>query len=321
MAATPKNSGAPAGFDPASETAEAEATPTTLSVDDIKIEKIEARDLGCKLPVGIFTNDGEHLTEYVLAPYRTKYDRILGQLLQAPKAKITQVLGQFLPQYIQTIGGFTLSELSTKMNGMSPSRIIENMPMGDALSIVVQIRLQAQGEDIAMSAQCPQCGVQNDDDPTKGRPYHDLGSTEVVCFCDLHTKPLIEVVLKDGIERMGEVIKRVHMQPLKLYALEKIATPGSGTPVDIALLYNMITALPDSELYRNVRGQVFSDELYDELTKDDLAALRKAVEKIQPGPDMNADMVCFSCGNEFTSPIAWGNLRSFLFVSPEAAVS
>jgi len=204
MAATPKNSGAPAGFDPASETAEAEATPTTLSVDDIKIEKIEARDLGCKLPVGIFTNDGEHLTEYVLAPYRTKYDRILGQLLQAPKAKITQVLGQFLPQYIQTIGGFTLSELSTKMNGMSPSRIIENMPMGDALSIVVQIRLQAQGEDIAMSAQCPQCGVQNDDDPTKGRPYHDLGSTEVVCFCDLHTKPLIEVVLKDGIERMGD---------------------------------------------------------------------------------------------------------------------
>jgi len=282
---------------------------------------MEARELGCVLPVGLFTADGEHLTEYTLAPYKTKYDRVLGQLLNAPKAKITQVLGQFLPQYITSIGGFEIKELSEKMNGISPTRLIEGMPMGDALSIVLQIRLQSQGDDIAMSAQCPQCGVQNDDDPTKGRPYHDLSSTEVSCFCNLHAKPLIDVILKDGIEGRGEPIRRIQMQPLRLHQLEKVATPGSGTPVDIALLYGMICGIPDSELYSNVRGQVFSDELYDELTRGDLAILRKAVEKIQPGPDMNADMACFSCGHEWKSPIAWGNLRQFLFVAAEAAVS
>ena len=285
---------------------------------DLKFERIEACELGCTLPVGLFTPDGEHLKDFELDVYRTKYDRILGTLLQAPKAKITSVLGQFLPQYIKTIGGYTFPELSQKFSGISAAKIIENMALGDALAIVVQIRLASQGVDIAMSAQCTNCGAQNDDDPMKGRPYHDLSSTEVVCFTELSQKPLIDVVLKDGIERMGETIKHIYMQPLRLFQLEKIATPGSGTPVDIALLYGMISAIPDVEAYQNVRGQVFSDELYDDLSQADLEILREAVEKIQPGPDMNAEMTCASCGTDFKSQIPWVNLRSFLFTSAKA---
>jgi hypothetical protein len=108
------------------------------------------------------------------------------------------------------------------------------------------------------------------------------------------------------------------MQPLRLFQVDKLSASGSGTPVDIALMYNMITGLPESDALKHTRGQVFSDALYDELTKNDLATLRKAVEKIQPGPDMNAEMACINCGHEWKSPVPWGNLRQFLFVAPES---
>ena len=319
MAVNP--SSASGGFSAAAEATETETTSLAIALSDLRIDRVEASELGCVLPVGLFTPDGEHLKTFELELYRTKYDRILGTLLQSPKAKITTVLGQFLPQYIKTIGGYTFPELSQKFSGIPASKIIENMALGDALNIVVQIRLASQGSDIAMSAQCPNCGAQNNDDPAKGRPYHDLSSTEVLCFHGFTQKPLIDVVLKDGIERFGETIHNLHMQPLKLYQLEKIANPGGGTPVDIALMYSMISAIPNVEAYKDIKGQVFSDELYDDLTQGDLDILREAVEKIQPGSDMNAEMTCVACGTDFKSQIPWGNLRSFLFTSAKAVTT
>ena len=289
-----------------------------IKYEELALEKVEAVDLGNMLPVGVFL-DGERLQAFVLSPYKTKHDRILGQLLSAPKVKISQVLGQFLPQVVETIGGFTLKEIAGKLS-LSTSKLVENMPLADALTLVLAIRLGAQGPDIAMSAQCPACGAQNDDDPAKGRPYHDLSSVEVSIVKDLRTRLQVEVTLIDGIDDGSEKIKTLLMQPLRLFQVDKIATPGSGVPVDIGLLYSMVSAIPNSPTYANIRGQVFSDNLYDELTMKDLNLLRKVIEKLQPGPDMNADMTCSSCGNEWKAAIGWGSLRQFLYVPAEAAV-
>lgn len=306
-----------AGFAKAPENAdrgsEYDAIPFT-PFTQLMIDKVELQDLGATLPIGLFV-DGECLTEFTLHPYKTKHDRILGQLLQAPKVKLHQVLGQFLPIVIKTIGGYTLEELKNKLS-TSEQKLFENMYLGDILAIVLQIRLASQGADIAMSAQCPNCGTQNQDNPEKGKPYHDLSSVEVSIFRHLKQKPLVEVTLKDGFECFGDHVDKVLMQPLRLYQIDKIAQPASGTPVDIALLYSMICGLPQSAALRYSRGQIFSDELYDELSMADVSILRKAIDGIQPGPNMNADMSCYSCGHEWASALPWSSLRQFLYVAP-----
>lgn len=295
-----------------------------ISLEALKIDKIEARELGCKLPIGIFleTHEGlERLQDYTLVPYKTKYDRVLGQLLSAPKAKLATVLGAFLPQMIESIGGYTVKEVAQKMN-VSTQRLIEGMYLADALAIVLSIRLASQGGDISMSAQCPNCGTQNEDDPKKGRPFHDLNSVEVGVVRDLRHKIRVEVNLSDGIQIIDDVAKKIHMQPLRLFQVDQIAKPGSGIPVDIALLYAMVCGLPEATTLGNLEdqrkmGQIFSDEFYDELTRDDLKTIRKAIEVLQPGPEMNADMNCSACGHEWEAAVPWPQLRSFLFTSAD----
>jgi hypothetical protein len=90
--------------------------------------------------------------------------------------------------------------------------------------------------------------------------------------------------------------------------------------VDINLMYAMICALPQASGLGSVedqlkrRGGIFGDDLYDELSRGDLKRLRKALDVIQPGPDMNAEMTCYRCGHEWTAALPWAALRSFLFL-------
>jgi hypothetical protein len=163
----------------------------------------------------------------------------------------------------------------------------------------------------------PNCGEKNEDNPAKGIPYHDLSSVEVAVVEDLNVKPMVEVTLEDGIELFGETITTVVMRPLRLFQIDEIAKPGGGNPVDINLLYAMVCALPQATHMGTIpeqlkrRGGIFGDELYDDLTMRDLKILRKALDVIQPGPDMNTEMLCRRCGHEWASALPWSSLRQF----------
>lgn len=295
----------------------------TIALDDFKVEKFEIQDLGNKLPIGLFHPEtGERLTDFVLNPYKTKYDRQLGALLNAPKVKLGTVLGNFLPVMVKSIGGYELADLAKAYN-VSPSKLVEGMYLADVLTLVLGIRLESQGTEIGMTAQCPACGEKNEDDPKKGRPYHDLSTIEVKIVENLPCKPMVEVTLEDGWEIFDDKITTVVMRPLRLFQIDEIAKPGSGNPVDINLLYSMVCALPQATHLGTVeeqlrrRGGIFGDDLYDELTMGDLKRLRRALDVIQPGPDMNTEMICHRCGHEWAAALPWSALRSFLFVGTE----
>ena len=312
------------GFAAEQEVAEgAEGTIATISMEDFKIEKIEVQDLGNKLPIGIFHPEtGERLQEFILHPYKTKYDRQLGALLNAPKVKLGTVLGNFLPVMLKSVGGYEFSDLASAFN-LSPQKMVEGMYLADVLMVVLGIRLESQGPLIGMTAQCPQCGEKNEDNPDKGVPYHDLSSVEISVVENLTSKPMVEVTLQDGLEIFGETVTTVLMRPLRLFQIDEVAKPGSGNPVDINLLYAMVCALPGAAHMGTVseqlkrRGGIFGDDLYDELTMGDLKRLRKALETIQPGPDMNTEMLCRRCGHDWRMGLPWAQLRGFLFIGNE----
>lgn len=300
------------GFAPEEEQASREID--AIPFESIKFEKIEFSELGNRLPTGFFLH-GERLDKYTLEPYKTKHDRVLGQYIKNSRNRLIPVMGRFFPEIVATIGGYPVKDLASKLS-TSPHRLFESMYLGDALTLLLGIRHESIGDEVAISCVCPNCNTKNDDNPKKGRPFHDMSTITVKAFANLTSKPIVAVTLKDGFEVFGDRVMTLHMQPLKLYQAENIAK-SEGTPEDLVMLYSMVCGIPEAEAYKNVAGQVFSDELYDELTKDDLKIVRKALKALQIGPEMSVDMECYSCGFQWEESIAWGRLREFLFVSPD----
>lgn len=289
--------------------------PTTPYIQEDELATLIEQSAPEKpLPVGQFY-EGERLDRFTLHPYTTRFDRLLGQMLKNSRNRLIPVLAQFVPQIVNGIGGFEVKDLAQKFS-KSPNRLIEDFFLGDVLTILLCARHEAQGTDVAIAATCPNCGTKNDDDPKKGRPYHDLSTVKVRSFKNLTSKLIVEVPLVDGITVGSERITRIYMQPLRLYQAEKIANADTA-PEDVSMLYSMVVGVPEVEAYRNVRGNVFGDELYDRLTRNDLKIIRKALRILQPGPDMSIDMICYRCGNEWQEGIAWGRVRDFLYVAPE----
>jgi len=287
-----------------------------IPLEDLKFEEAEISQLGTQLPVGLYL-EGEHLNDCVLRPYKTGHDRILGQYLKMNRQNLIKVLSLFLPEVVSSIGGYTLNQLAEKM-AVSPGRIFEGMVLGDVLSIVLRLRMQAQGDDIAISAVCPNCGTKNEDGPERG--YHQVGTTMVKYLPSLSRRLIVGVQLKDGLKIGPDLVKLILMKPLRLFQAGKIGKSNVSTPEDIAMLYEMICGLPESEYYRNTRGSMlFGPELYDELSAEDLRILRNAIKKLQPGPEMTIDMECFMCGHEWQEGLSWGRIREFLYYSDTAA--
>lgn len=304
------------GFQPNEFTA-ATAQYDAIPIGNLKVTTTRLDELGNKLPIGIFL-EGDRLNSFKLRPYRTKHDRVLGEILSRPKINVVEALQDFLPQILEEIGGIPVSELSSKLS-LSVSRLCSSLYLGDALTILLAIRQAAQGTLIKMSANCPVCSTHNEDKGTPASPFHDLSGLEIPIVEGLEQKPVFEIVLQDGLVVGNETVKSILMQPLKLHQFQALNRQNSNDAYDIAMLYEMVVGIPESEYYRNVKGRIFSDELYDELTMRDLEALRDAMDKLQLTPNLTAEMSCRNCGNEWEAALPWGQLRQFLFVTPKPA--
>lgn len=325
-----KNSG---GFG-ASAIAPADDSTSTLSaipLADLKIEEIELHDLGNTLPVGIICGD-ECLKDFTLNPYSADYEIALGRLVEANTDREgnlkdpVKVIKEFLPLVINTIGGQPLKDLARNLS-TSTSRLIEGMYWGDVTTLFLALRLQAQGFEIAMAAKCPKCGTLAEDNPKKGRSYHDLSSVTIKVIRDLTQKPLIELTLPEGFKIFEDTITRLWLEPLKLYQFDRLLKSTSGNPKDMDQIYQMVVGIPDSEAYRNVRGQVFDESIYRALCSSpngrvspNKNALYKAVNKIQPGPAMWIEMDCVNpmCKNAWEQPLPWLSFREFLYFSADS---
>jgi rubredoxin len=278
-----------------------------IPLADLTTMTVSLAELGQTLPIGIFI-DNERATEFELNPYVTRFDRELAEMM-GPKTSMGKIFGNFFPRIVKSIGGFSPSDLAKKLS-TSPARMFSSMYFGDVITILFRIRLAAVGENLALQAVCPNCGTENKDGEDTG--YHDLSTVEVDYYPILKSPLEVEINLEDGIDDgAGHLIKRVGMKPMKLFDLDELGKVPQAK-LDISMLYRMVSSLPDSKIYSQVKGRPFGDELYDNLTPRDLQILRSAINKLQPGPKLTIDMDCRNCGYTWSEAIPWRGVRDFL---------
>jgi hypothetical protein len=289
---------------------------TAFPYDTIKTDKCEIRDCPCKLPIGIF-HDGQRLIDYTCKPYTGEEELQLSALSKRFQKKAGDVLPGFLAGMIETIGGTPIKELASSKS-LSVQRVCEQMFLADALTMLLQIRLDSYGERIQLAGQCPNCGNHNKD---REGEYSELDTVELVVVKEL-PYPTIELTLEDGFTSFEETIKRVHLRPARVYDLKRMTKQKDEADFEFIheLMLNTVVAIPDSTAWgtssNSDRTGISSgsvEEIFKLMTPNDRELLKEAVGELANfGPAMTSPMTCRNCRFEYQALVPWNDLPSFL---------
>lgn len=255
------------------------------------------------------------------------YDKFLGQLEEQAgnnpsPTKIIATVSNFLAKAIDKIGDVPLKTLAQQRSS-SEAKLFEDAWVADVTTMILGVRKQVAGVEIAIATKCP-CERREDirDNPEEGRPLHTLADLEIKAFQGITGSPLIEVVLPNGIKDSGDLIRHIYIEPLKLYQLGKLLDRKNSAPADIKLFYEMIAKIPESSTYGKIKGRPFCEDLYNQMGRKDRTALQNAIAKIQPGPQMSVGVDCYHCGTNFDFPLPWlRELRYLIYNSSEPIVT
>lgn len=306
-----------------------ESTPTSNTIDlfELEYKKIALGELGHNFAHGIFF-DGARLTDFELLDMTGYHYKALGALLErARNGKAFSRLCSFLVDkkapVVRTIGGVSVPVLAQQLGYNDPSQLFRNMVFGDFLILLNQIRIQNAGKEIAISEKCPNCGTLNEDNPKKGRSFHDLSTVEVNIVEDLKTPLRGHITLNSGLQTgEGEVCKQLVLKPLTVASAEKITVSKDKIDTeDIQLMYELVCEIPGSTWYKGEMSGVFGSELFQSLVPRDISVIRKACTKIMElGAALRIENDCYNCGHEWESALQLGDLKNFLFIDAESSI-
>lgn len=286
------------------EVAVEESAASGLSTEELNVQTFQLADLSRRLPVGFFVG-GTRLQNFELHPYTTEHDLLLSQ---RGNDELQVKVGRFLSKIVKSIEGYEVDELAKEMS-CSPQKLFERAYLADVLMMILAVRSETVGDDIAVVDQCRRCSSEIKDTADTG--YHDLSECDVSVALNLNQKPIFEVMLQDGYVEFGSRVQRVLMQPMRLYQLKD--TKGTAEDkMDIAMMYNMICGLPDVAEYNGVTSKLFTDTQYRQLTLRDRDILLGFAKKlIKLGPEMVFEVQCDSCRFKQPSYVPWFQLRQF----------
>lgn len=287
----------------------------SIPVGDLDVTEVEYQDRQNELPHGFFV-EGERLVDIEMLGYDGETDLRIAALYNGNRIDIKNILVQALPLIIDTIGGMTISEIA-KASSITVAQLIEQMPLADALAILIAGRVKNVGYDIAITDKCDNCKTLNKDEPAKGRPYHDIGALKMGLINNLEGRLAVQVDLEEGVTVLGSNYKSLLMRPMRVYEIAGMSKMERGK-MDWALAQAAIFNIVGCKETRNVRGKVFSDDMYQSMNGE--AALRdrtkilKASETLQGlSPQMSLSNDCGNCGNIWDSSLNWAALRNFLY--------
>jgi hypothetical protein len=306
------------GFD--SEVAES-SDPEIYSIplEDLQVEEFEYQDRPDVLPHGFFV-EGQRLTDVEMLGYDGETDLRIASLYNGNRVDIKNVLVQSLPSIVSKVGGMSLAEIA-KASSISVSQLIEQMPLADAIAMLVSGRVKNVGYDISINDKCGNCQTLNKDEPKKGRPYHDIGSLKMGFIKNLDGRLAVRVDLEGGFETMGDRYHSILMRPMRVYEITGMGKMERGK-MDWAIAQASIFHIVGCKETRNVRGKVFSDAMYESMSGDlglkDRNKILKASEELQRlSPQMALSNDCSNCGNVWDSSLNWAALRNWLYDSAD----
>jgi hypothetical protein len=312
------NSRSDKGFE-AEAPAEPESEIYSIPLEDLEVDEFEYQDRPDILPHGFFV-EGQRLTDIRMLGYNGETDLRIASLYNGNRIDIKNVLVQSLPLIVDTIGGMTLSEIA-KASSISVATLIEQMPLADAIALLVSGRVENVGYDIAIADKCDNCKTLNKDEPKKGRPYHDIGALKMGFIKNLDGRLAVRVDLEGGFETIGGTYHSILMRPMRVYEITGMGKMERGK-MDWAIAQASIFHIVGCKETRNVRGKVFSDAMYESMSGDiglkDRNNILKASEELQKlSPQMFLSNDCGNCGNIWDSSLNWAALRNWLYDSAD----
>ncbi|NJR41175.1 MAG: hypothetical protein HC781_22960, partial [Leptolyngbyaceae cyanobacterium CSU_1_4] len=291
--------------------------PTT-PFSDISTEMVLLKAFPNQLPIGWFTPEGEKLTTYSLKEYTGEDELFLSGLTTRFRDKVTDILPHFLARMVDTIGENSARDVAQQSSVKLPT-LFENFYLADALTILLQIRLQNFGKEIQIQGQCPACQTVNKD---REGEFSDLSSTEIELAVGMNC-PHVEVTLPTGAKVFDDTVKRVILRPLRMYDMKRLAKQDDKRAklrLNHELLMHTVVGIPESEAYgksqnsdRTGISELGVESLFKVLNAKDRDYLLKAVGKLGSfGPGMQMDMNCRACGYEYKAEVPWRDVPSFL---------
>ncbi len=300
------------------ELAESSTSDATASeaipFEQLQIKDFQLQDIPRKLPVGFFVN-GERLQHFELKPYTTEHDLLLGR---RSNEDTHLTLKRFLPTIVQSIGGYSVPDLAKELS-TTQELLFERANFGDALAIVLNIRLETVGTDVALTDQCPRCNTKNEDNTEKG--FHDLGQVDISVAMGLNQPLVVAVTLQDGFSVFDQQVKTVLFKPFRLFQMahKDLRTAGEDR-AEVLMMYQMICGMPEVPEYEGVHTNLFDDGTYRQLTLRDRDILLKAARSlIKLGPRLIMETTCEACRWEWKTLLPWRFLRGFLSEPADSA--
>lgn len=255
----------------------------SLDYNSLSLHDRELSQWGQNLPLGIFLN-GDRLREYTLKPYIGHHDVLLGRLEDENREnpdRLIRIYSQFLPQIVETIDGWPIAEVASRLN-LSPPRLFQSMYSADILSLLLNVRCRGTGPDIAIPCTCPYCGHRINHKESGDIYTHDLSSV-VLRGCDtLISPPLFHVELVRSVDGID---KCYWTPPI----FKEIASE-----LDVFSKVNILAT--------DVLSQI-SDEILDRLYYRDYNKIQQAINASWFGPEPSIPMDCPSCMGEWVAAV------------------
>jgi hypothetical protein len=263
------------------------------------MKKTTLGELGNRLPSGALTHDGAWVGD---VPFRFRRFN-----LRFEKEAVAPLLAE---RPALSIGAFVTALLAEALTQLGPDaefgakplevrrQAVGRLAIGDALYLYTAFRRHALGKSLALRVTCS-CG--------KCAPFTfdgDLDTVEVVA-CEKAEERVFTFDLRDSeiVTPAGQRGKRLVIGPAPWSTLEPL-----GTPKAFALLKyeSLRTGIREVEGI-NTHGAplVVTEEMLDDLAKEDYEPLLKLVDERMPGPLLSVSGKSPHCGRPFQEAIDW----------------
>lgn len=306
----------------------AAAIPITELEENACSRVVAFEEWGQNLPIGLWIN-GQREQSFELNKADGRLYRQIQTVIESSRTVWAEAMLKILPKIVVSIGGVPIREIARSFGGdqVEPDveRVFRKMYYADVIYLLYCARVLNVGGRIELQWTCEANPNHKNKDNAKTGECHDLTYSEVTVFHERYvTEPVFAVSVPSGALTIENTpISVVNLRPLRFedvlkFGKQKDRNKESFT---VSIMQACVTALPEHELYANMRGLVLGSEVIDQV-KDVgfMNRLEDAISSIQKlGPDTTFEVECNTCGHQQEIGIPYTELGSFLTRSARPA--
>lgn len=254
--------------------------------------RIQLKELGPRLPLGIPGPDGKLHKDIACKPWRGREEREVGRLRGESRDE-----GDFptklLAYMFERVGNHDFTGMTM------PERevVISQMFFGDGLYAYVWLRTQCIGERLKLDMTCPNCSFEF-------KYEADLGTIEVRSADDIEAVQW-QYDLKHPFQIRGKEAAGFELAPSRWSTIHRAAKEAIETGVPNANATKMEIMQSCIAGISGAGPVVLTSNELDDMTKIDIEGLAGKIDEHEIGPDMMVSEKCPRCRRRFRVSLDW----------------